>query len=222
LLKRAKGKRGLDYTARLQRTPRLDVMVDETPVPGIGVDQMLVELARTMPAIIVTTDGALSQVAKINGITVLNLNDLANALKSAFVPGESIRVQLIRQGEQPSQAVGYLPDGAMVVAEDGAVAIGQDVELIVTSTLQTSAGRLIFAKLGPGNSLKSQSPDGVQPLPDEGSPPATESASTPDVQTSPQQIADAPIVVTAPTRGPMPPAKVFRPTRSGTPRNPRR
>jgi uncharacterized protein YacL len=221
-LKRTKGRRGLEYTSRLQRTPRLDVMVDETPVPGIGVDQMLVELARTMPAIIVTTDGALAQVAKINGIAVLNLNDLANALKSAFVPGESFRVQLIRQGEQPNQAVGYLPDGAMVVAEDGASAIGRDVELVVTSTLQTSAGRLIFAKLGPGNPPEAQSSDTASvPAPASTRPADETSASSEPTSASPEDADEQPPAPAA-SRGPFPPAKVFRPARSGTPRNPRR
>jgi len=151
-MKRAKGRRGLEFTSRLQRTPRLDVTIDESPVPGKAVDQMLVELARTMPAVIVTTDVALSQVAKIAGVAVLNLNDLANSLKSSLIPGEVLTVKLIRAGEQPGQGVGYLPDGAMIVAENGAGRVGQTVELMVTSSLQTSAGRLIFARI-PENSL---------------------------------------------------------------------
>lgn len=149
-LKRAKGRRGLELVARLQRSPTLDVSLDETPVPGKAVDQQLIELARAMPAVIVTTDLGLTRVARIQGVRVLNLNDLANAMKSSVIPGEHLDVVLIKAGEQQGQAVGYLDDGTMVVAEDGHGAIGQRVSLIVTSSLQTSAGRLIFGRLAAG------------------------------------------------------------------------
>lgn len=145
--KRAKGRRGLEFISKMQRTPRLDVTIDETKIPGKAVDQMLVELARMMPAVVVTTDVGLAQVAKIAGVTVLNLNDLANALKSSLVPGEIINVKLVRPGEQAGQGVGYLADGAMVVAENGSEVIGRNVDMVVTSSLQTSAGRLIFARI---------------------------------------------------------------------------
>lgn len=145
--KRAKGRRGLEFISKMQRTPRLDVTIDESKLPGKAVDQMLVELARMMPAVVITTDVGLAQVAKIAGVTVLNLNDLANALKSSLVPGEVVNVRLVRPGEQPGQAVGYLPDGAMVVAENGSEVIGRNVDMVVTSSLQTSAGRLIFARI---------------------------------------------------------------------------
>ena len=158
--KRAKGRRGLDFISKMQRTPRLDVTIDETKIPGKAVDQMLVELARMMPAVVVTTDVGLAQVAKIAGVTVLNLNDLANALKSSLVPGEIINVRLVRPGEQAGQGVGYLADGAMVVAENGSEVIGRNVDMVVTSSLQTSAGRLIFARI-PDDSpaLTSTGPD---------------------------------------------------------------
>ena len=165
-LKRAKGRRGLDYIARLQRTPRIDVSVDETPVPGKSADQMLVEMARTMPALILTTDVALAQVARIENIGVLSINDLANALKSSVVAGESISVKLLRAGEQPGQAVGYLPDGAMVVAENGEPLIGKVADLTVISSLQTSAGRPIFARhVAPARAARPRGPPTATPAP---------------------------------------------------------
>ncbi len=147
-LKRARGRRGLDIVARLQRSP-LDVSIDETPIPGKAVDQMLVELARRMTGIIVSADVGLNRVAGIQGVRVLNLNDVANSLKPALIPGEQISIKLIKAGEQPGQGVGYLEDGTMIVAEDGAGAIGEQVTLTVTSTLQTSAGRLLFGRIVP-------------------------------------------------------------------------
>lgn len=150
-LKRGRGRRGLDVIARLQRTPALDISIDETPIPGKAVDQMLVELAKRMEAVIITADVGLNRVAGIQGVRVLNLNDVANALKPALIPGEQLSIRLIKPGEQPTQAVGYLEDGTMVVAEDGRAHVGQQVTLTVTSTLQTSAGRLIFARMVEGD-----------------------------------------------------------------------
>lgn len=147
-LKRARGRRGLDIIARLQRSA-LDVSIDETPIPGKAVDQMLVELARRMTGIIVSADVGLNRVAGIQGVRVLNLNDVANSLKPSLIPGEQISIKLIKPGEQPGQGVGYLEDGTMIVAEDGAAAIGEQVTLTVTSTLQTSAGRLLFGRIVP-------------------------------------------------------------------------
>ncbi len=146
-LRRARGRRGLDIVGKLQKNPRLDVTIDEASVPGKDVDQMLVELAKAMPATIVTTDVGLNRVASIQGVSALNVHDLANALKPNVIPGEPLRVNLIKPGEQPGQGVGYLEDGTMVVAENGADAIGNEVSLTVTSTMQTSAGRLIFGRL---------------------------------------------------------------------------
>jgi uncharacterized protein YacL len=207
-LKRAKGRRGLELAAKLQRIPRLDVTIDERPVSGIGVDQMIIELARLMPAFVVTTDVALAQVARLNGISVLNINDLANAIKTAAVPGQTISVQLMRPGEQPGQAVGFLPDGTMVVADQAAALIGSTVDLVVSSSLQTSAGRLIFASplaaAGPA-------PETAEPLAAAASDPAPQDGQSPSAEKQ-----------AAPQRGPFPPPAAFRPTRPGTPRNPRR
>ena len=145
--KRARGRRGLDSISTLQRSPSMDVSIDEMAVPGKAVDQMLVELARQMPAIVVTTDTGLVRVASIQGVTAVNLNDLAVALKPAVMMGQEFTLAVTRPGEQPGQGVGYLDDGTMVVVEDGAVAVGDEVGVVVTSTLQTTAGRLVFARL---------------------------------------------------------------------------
>ncbi len=147
-LKRARGRRGLDAVTKLQREARVEVKIDETDVPGASVDQMLIELAGMMRAMIVTTDSGLDRVAGIQGMTVLNLNELAQALRPSVVTGEALDVRLVRPGEQSTQAVGYLDDGTMVVAEDGAAHIGETVRLTVASTIQTSAGRMIFARIG--------------------------------------------------------------------------
>jgi len=205
-LKRAKGRRGLDVVTRLQRSPRLDVSLDESNVPGgaagKGVDQMLVELARSTSGVIVTTDHALGRVASIHSVPVLNLHDLANAMKSSLVPGESVAVRLIRVGEQQGQGVGYLPDGTMIVAEDGAAAVGQTVMLVVLSSLQTAAGRMIFARLAEGAAAAPEEmgaeADVVVAMPEE-----------PPVGEPPRP------------RSPFPPTKP-KSLRSGTPRNPRR
>lgn len=220
-MKRAKGRRGLDVITRLQRSPRLDLTIDETPVPGKSVDQMLVEFARTMPAIIITTDVALSRIAAIHSVSVLNLNELGNALKSLLIPGEQITIRLIKHGEQHQQGVGYLPDGTMVVAEDGAAFIGQDAQMTVISSLQTSAGRMVFARVHPeaptetGTAAESTPADST----------AAQSApsamtETPTDAAGPQATGAAPTTPPRP-RGPFPP-KPPASFRGGTQRNPRR
>ncbi len=146
-LKRERGRRGLEVIGKLQRSPSLDVTIDDTPVAGKAVDQMLVSLASSMPAVIITTDHGLTRVARIQGVKVLNLNDLAGAMKPSLVQGERFRIRLVKPGEQKGQGVGYLEDGTMVVAEDGERAIGRTVTLTVTNIVQTSAGRLIFGRI---------------------------------------------------------------------------
>ncbi|MBK7403491.1 MAG: PIN/TRAM domain-containing protein [Phycisphaerales bacterium] len=211
-LKRSRGRRGLDIVARLQRSALLDVSIDETPMPSKAVDHMLVDLARQLPAIIVTTDVGLRQVASIHGIFVLNLNDLANALKPHVIPGEQLVVQLLRRGEQRTQAVGFLADGTMVVAEDGLDHIGSEVAITVTSSLQTSAGRMIFGRIGADDGTR------AEPLPEPANAP-TEPAG----QAAPEPAPEARMPERAPDepspRGPYPPRP---PTRTNRARNPRR
>lgn len=233
-MKRTKGRRGLEMIAKLQRAPYLDVSVDETPVPGKAVDQMVVELAKAMSGLVVTTDVALARVAAIHQVPVINLNDLANALKPNVVPGESLSIKLIRPGEQAGQAVGYLADGTMVVAEDGGSAIGETVTLTVTSSMQTSAGRLIFGRIGE----KAATNAGTAGVPGAGVPIAgTPTANAPifeEGEVSPRSPGDdaptkdglradavAEAADAAPVRSPFPP-KTPRSVRGGSPRNPRR
>lgn len=145
-LQRTKGRRGLDVVTRLQRTPGLDISVDETAVSGKAVDQMLVELARRMPAMIVSGDTGLNRVATIQGVRVLNINEVANAFKPSLLPGVVVSVRVIKAGEQAGQGVGYLEDGTMLVISEAGSLVGQDVRAEVTSSMQTAAGRLIFAR----------------------------------------------------------------------------
>ncbi|MCA9275183.1 MAG: hypothetical protein KDA29_04080 [Phycisphaerales bacterium] len=146
-MKRNKGRRGLDIASKLQRMAGVDVMIDSTPVQKKAVDLALVELCTRMPGMLVTLDVALMRIATIQKIDVLNINDLANALKPVVIPGKMIQVELIKPGEQHGQAVGYLEDGTMVVAEDGYPYIGQLRDLVITSSMQTAAGRLLFARV---------------------------------------------------------------------------
>jgi uncharacterized protein YacL len=145
-LKRARGRRGLDVVTRLQRMGAVEVIIDETPVTAMGVDQMLVELATKLGGRIITTDLGLARVAQIKGLMAISLHDLANSLRPALVPGEQIHIRVVKGGEQAGQGVGYLDDGTMVVVEGGAPHIGNEIPLLVTSTMQTTAGRLVFAR----------------------------------------------------------------------------
>ncbi|MBI1190555.1 MAG: PIN/TRAM domain-containing protein [Tepidisphaera sp.] len=229
-LTRQKGRRGLEMITRLQRLPRIDLTVDDSRAQAKSVDQILVELAREMSAGIMTLDSGLAKVAAISSVPILNLNELANAIKSSLVPGESVTVKLLRAGEQPGQAVGYLPDGTMVVAEDGGGHIGETLSLTVTSSLQTSAGRLIFARANLAPPRQAPVPD-VPPPPDDetarvenGSPapalpaPAEEAPSAGAEHKNDSEAAQR----TQPgARGPFPPKPPVS-IRGGTPRNPRR
>lgn len=149
-LKRNRGRRGLDMLNKLRSISNIDLQTNETDLPEFqtvrGVDQRLVLLAKHLAAKIVTNDFNLNKLARVQGVDVVNLNDIANALKPVFLPGETIPVKLTKIGDQPGQGVGYLDDGTMVVAEQGKNYIGEEVKLIVTSVLQTSAGRMIFGK----------------------------------------------------------------------------
>ncbi|MFG0246744.1 MAG: PIN/TRAM domain-containing protein [Phycisphaerales bacterium JB052] len=146
-MKRNKGRRGLDITNKLQRMNSVDVVIDATPTQKKGVDLALVELCSRLPGMMVTLDVALVRIATIQKIRVINVNDLANALKPVVIPGKMISVELIKPGEQHGQAVGYLEDGTMVVAEDGYPFIGETRDLVITSSMQTAAGRLLFARV---------------------------------------------------------------------------
>lgn len=145
-MKRARGRRGLDILQKLQSSHVAEVLMDDTDVEGANVDQKLISLAQHMRGRVMTNDFNLNKIASLRGVEVINLNDLAKAMRPVVLPGEHLSVKLMKPGENPSQGVGYLDDGTMVVVEDGKSHIGQQVDLVVTSTLQTSAGRMIFGR----------------------------------------------------------------------------
>ena len=144
--KRSRGRRGLDTVRRLQANPHLDVSVEERNIEGVSVDHKLLELCRLEGCRILTTDSNLKKVGEIKGIAALNLNDLAGTLRTGVSTGDRLAVAIVKPGENPGQGVGFLPDGTMVVVEDAAAQIGETIMIVVSNTLQTSAGRLVFAK----------------------------------------------------------------------------
>ena len=149
-LKRSRGRRGLDVLARLQQTPSIELTIDRSEVPGSDVDSQLLDLAERAPATIVTTDSGLVRVAQVRSVAVLNVHDLAEALRPTVVPGDRITVAVVRHGDHPGQGVGYLDDGTMVVVENGAHAVGRTESVLITSATTTAAGRLIFARVPNG------------------------------------------------------------------------
>ena len=150
-LKRTRGRRGLDILNKLQASEHVEIqileVVPERSARNAGVDEMLVDLALQLNGKIVTNDYNLNKIAQLRGVPVLNINDLANSLKPVVLPGESLSVKIIKPGESSGQGIGYLEDGTMVVAEGGREKLGQTVALVVTSVLQTSAGRMVFGRL---------------------------------------------------------------------------
>ncbi len=149
-LKRNRGRRGLDILKEMQGNPVIDVKIDDTIVPDTedvkNVDQKLIIFTKNYNGRLVTTDYNLSKVAQVREVDVLNINDLANSLKAIALPGETMEVRIIKPGEEAEQGIGYLADGTMVVVEGGRNKIGRDIILSVTSSLQTSAGKMIFGK----------------------------------------------------------------------------
>jgi len=147
-LKRQRGRRGLEVLQRMQKMPQVEIRIldDESGQTG-DVDHKLVELARKTGAKIVTNDFNLNKVAKVHGLSVLNVNQLANALKPAVLPGEPMRVMILREGKEPNQGVAYLDDGTMVVVDGARRMINKSTDIIVTSVHQTTAGKMIFGRL---------------------------------------------------------------------------
>jgi uncharacterized protein YacL len=148
-LRRNRGRRGLDILNRLRSDPKVDLMIYDRELPefaGQPVDQKLVLLAKNLQGKVVTNDYNLNKVAKLHNVGVINLNDVANSLKPVFLPGEGLEVRIVKPGEEPGQGVGYLEDGTMVVIEGGREHVGKQVSAIVTSVLQTSAGRMVFGR----------------------------------------------------------------------------
>ena len=150
-LKRARGRRGLEIVSELKTVANGGFSVREADYPGVeGVDAKLVRMAQDVGASIVTTDYNLNKVAQIQGVEVLNVNELANALKPAVLPGEPLQVKVIREGREYDQGVAYLQDGTMIVVEGGRSAVGKEVTVEVTSVLQSPSGKMIFTKLPDG------------------------------------------------------------------------
>jgi uncharacterized protein YacL len=147
VLKRNRGRRGLDILNRIQKELKVKVKIEEKDFDDIHeVDSKLVRLAKLMEGKVVTNDFNLNKVCELQGVAVLNINDLANAVKPVVLPGEELHVQLIKDGKEHGQGVAYLDDGTMIVVEGGRDFIGMHIDVLVTSVLQTSAGRMIFAK----------------------------------------------------------------------------
>jgi uncharacterized protein YacL len=147
-VRRSRGRRGLDVLRKLQQDPKIDVKVHETEsIKGKSVDQRLIEITREFNGRLVTNDLNLNKLAGVQGVSVVNLNDVANALKPRFLPGEQVRIRVVKEGEGAGQGVGYLDDGTMVVVEQGNRQIGNEVDTVVTSVLQNSAGRMLFCKM---------------------------------------------------------------------------
>ncbi len=147
--RRTRGRRGLDILNRLQKMKNVDLQIDDTDLPefrGQPVDLKLVALAKHLEGKLVTNDYNLNKVSKIHGVDVINLNDLANAMKPVFLPGEKLDVDIVKSGEEANQGIGYLDDGTMVVVDNGREHVGERIVVTVTSVLQTSAGRMIFGR----------------------------------------------------------------------------
>lgn len=147
-LRRNRAKRGFDVLQRLQRSPKVTVRIEARDFPNVReVDRKLLELAKATGGKVVTNDYTLNKLADVTGVAVLNVNELAGALRPVFLPGESMQIHLVKEGKEAGQGVGYLDDGTMVVVDHGKRFIGQTVDAAVTTMLQTAAGRMIFAKL---------------------------------------------------------------------------
>jgi uncharacterized protein YacL len=213
-LKRQRGRRGLDVVNRLHTQTALDVSVDDITVPGvIGVDQMIIEVGAQRRAIVVTTDLALAKIGRIRQVEVLNLNDLAGAMRTNLLPGVGLSIEVLRRGENPGQGVGYLEDGTMVVVDDAADLIGEEVDAVVTRSLQTSAGRMIFASLARDDGDEADAVATAAAEPDETHEPVESEPVEPPAaaKADPEPV----------PRGPLGPGK-HTAGRPRTPRNPRR
>lgn len=146
-LKRNRGRRGLDILNKIQKELNIETQIYEEDFPEIQeVDSKLLKLAQTLNGKVITNDFNLNKVAEVQGVPVLNINDLANSIKPVSIPGEEMRVIVVKDGKEASQGIAYLDDGTMIVIEDGKKYIGEQIVVNVTSVLQTSAGRMIFAK----------------------------------------------------------------------------
>jgi uncharacterized protein YacL len=179
-LRRNRGRRGLDILHRIQKMAGVEVIISDVDFPNVQeVDLKLIELARSMMGRIVTNDFNLNKVAQLRGIEVLNINELANSLKPVVLPGEAMNVFIIKEGKEHNQGVAYLDDGTMVVVDNARSKIGRSLDIVVTSVLQTTAGRMIFGRHVDAGSAPAPSAGGPPPSPSS-LPPSEGQASKPD------------------------------------------
>lgn len=147
-IRRLRGRRGLDLIRQMQESESIPLRMDQTDYPEMTeTDAKLLRLSQELDAAVITGDGGLGKVARMAGRTVLNLNELSGALRPAVIPGEEMTIQLVKEGKEAGQGVGYMPDGTMIVVEGGRAWLGKTAAVTVTSSLQTSAGRMIFARI---------------------------------------------------------------------------
>jgi uncharacterized protein YacL len=164
-VKRTRGKRGLEVLHHIQKQVNVDVRIIDTDYPSVKeVDSKLIELAKEVRGKILTNDSNLNKVAELQGIEVLNINELANALKPVVLPGEDMNVKILKEGKEMGQGVAYLDDGTMIVVDNGRRQIGKTIDVVVTSVLQTPAGRMIFARLKEEASRESKGKETYYPL----------------------------------------------------------
>lgn len=146
-MRRQRGRRGMEVLASLQKEPNIVVRISDIDVDGVReVDDKLIILARQLRCQILTNDYNLNRIAELQGVTILNVNELANAVKSVLLPGENLQIRVIQDGKEQNQGVGYMDDGTMVVIESGREYMNQEIQVVVTKVLQTAAGRMIFAR----------------------------------------------------------------------------
>jgi len=164
-IKRTRGKRGLEILHHIQKQVNVNVRIVETDYPSVKeVDAKLIELAKEVSGKIITNDSNLNKVAALQGIEVLNINGLANSLKPVVLPGEEISTKIVKEGKEMGQGVAYLDDGTMIVVDNGRRQIGKNIDVVVTSVLQTPAGRMIFARLKEEATRENRGKDSYYPL----------------------------------------------------------
>ncbi len=164
-IKRTRGKRGLEVLQHIQKQANIDVKIVDNDYPSVReVDAKLIELAKEVRGKIITNDSNLNKVAQLQGIEVLNINALANSLKPVVLPGEEMNVKILKEGKEMGQGVAYLDDGPMIVVDNGRKQIGRTLDVVVTSVLQTPAGRMIFARLKEDAARESRGKDYYIPL----------------------------------------------------------
>ena len=164
-IKRTRGKRGLEVLHHIQKQANVDVQIVDKDYPSVKeVDSKLIELAKELHGKIITNDSNLNKVAELQGIVVLNINELANSIKPVVLPGEEINVKILKEGKEMGQGVAYLDDGTMIVVDNGRRQMGRTVDVVVTSVLQTPAGRMIFARLKEEAAKEAKGKDYYYPL----------------------------------------------------------